>query len=194
MRNYEEIIKKLEENKEYHNCFLNLLNKIEIKRKKDGSHFVNKNQTFVNANYTGDMNNTIIHPELKLCGQDKNGKWETYSIYCYIYCDELPKDDKRREKGISAGWSRDTYILTTDEIIERIEAEKERQKKYIEGYNLQIERSKAIFNKVDEKLKELRNLIKDETEDLRECNSCGKPIFPSSLEYALQDYIKDNIR
>lgn len=194
MRNYDEILKKLETNKEYHECFLELLEKIEIKRKKDGTHFQNKNQTFINANYTGNVDNTIKYPELKLVGRDKRGIWQEYSINCYLFADELPKDDERRNKALTGGYTRDCYNLTTDEIIEKIESEKEFQKAYIKQYDEQIENSKRIFDVVSAKVQELSELIKSETDCFRELSPTGKKIYPSSLEYALQDYVKDNIR
>ena len=114
IRNYEEILKTLESDKMYQFCFLELLENIQIKRKKDGTHFANKNQTFENATYTGDMKDTIMHPELKVSGRDKKGNWRTYSINCYLFVEDMPKDDIRREKAIEASCLKSTYILTTD--------------------------------------------------------------------------------
>lgn len=190
-RNYEEILKTLESDKRYHVCFLECLEKIQIKRKKDGTHFQNKNQTFENATYTGDIKDTIMYPELKVSGRDIKGRYETYTINCYFFADELPKGDVKRKEPVYG--LRQTIILTTDEIIEKIEEEKERQKRYIKQYDKQIEESKKIFDIVSAKLEELKNTLNESVKDLKECNSEGKPIFKSSLEYALRDYIKYNI-
>lgn len=193
IRKYDDIVKHLEKNRNYHKFFLELLENIQINRKKDGTHFANKNQTFVNANYTGNIDNTIKFPELKLVGRDKNGIWQEYSIYCYIFADELPKDDERRNKSLTGGYTRDCYNLTTDEIIEKIEQEKETQKRYIEQYNKQIEESGKIFDLVSEKLEELKTALFESTKDLKEVNSRGEAVFKSSLEYAMIDYIKNNL-
>lgn len=189
MRNYDEVLNKLEVNREYHRCFLELLENIQIKRKKDGTHFANKNQTFINANYinnTGVVYKTNEYPELKLVGSDKKGIWQEYSIYCYIYADELPKDDERRKEPVHG--LRQTIILTTDEIIEKIEQEKERQKEYIKQYDRQIEESGKIFDLVSEKLEDLKNTLYESTKEFRE-----REYNKSSLEYALIDYIKYNL-
>lgn len=191
MRNYDEILKKLETNREYHVCYLELLEKIEIKRKKDGSHFQNKNQTFLNAKYTGNIDNTIKFPELQITGRTKSGRWETYTIHCYLYVDDMEKDDIRREKALSGGYTRDCYNLTTDEIIEKIESEKEFQKQCIANCDEQIRKSKVIFDEVEKKVNSLNEFIKLATKDLR---NDERKLYPSSLEYALQDYVKDNIR
>lgn len=185
MRSFEDILKRLQESKEYHVCFLTLLENIKINRKKDGTHFKNKNQTFENAEYTGNIDGTITHPKLKIHGRDKFGVWQRYEIDCYIYLDTLPKDDKRREgRETVTSCLRNTYLLTTDEIIERIEEEKKRQKKYIENYDKQIDKSPQIFQKVNDKVKELKDVISSECEELRD-----NP-FKSTLEYALIDYVK----
>lgn len=190
VRNYEEILKTLESDKMYQVCFLELLENIQIKRKKDGTHFANKNQTFENATYTGDMKDTIMHPELKVSGRDKNGNWRTYSINCYLFVEDMPKDDIRREKAIEASCLKSTYILTTDEIIEKIEEEKERQRSYIANYEEQIRKSKVIFEEVEKKVQFLKDLIKTTTYEFR---NDEKKLYPSSLEYALKDYVKYNI-
>ena len=190
IRNYEEILKTLESDKRYHVCFLECLEKIQIKRKKDGTHYANKNQTFENATYTGDTKDTIMHPELKVSGRDIKGRWETYTINCYLFIDDMPKDDIRREKAIEASCLKSTYILTTDEIIEKIEQEKERQRSYIANYEEQIRKSKVIFEEVEKKVQFLKDFIKTTTYEFR---SDEKKLYPSSLEYALKDYVKYNI-
>ena len=190
-RNYDEVLNKLKKNREYHQCFLELLEKIEIRRKKDGTHFVNKSQTFFNAKYTGNVDNTIKFPELQVTGRTKSGIWETFSIRCYVYEEDLPIDDERRKQVISGGYTKDCYNFTTDEIIEQIEKEKKIQKQYIENYDKQIDASKKIFDEVSEKMNELSEFIKKSTYEFR---NDERKIYPSSLEYALQDYVKDNIR
>lgn len=187
VRNYDEIVKTLTEDLNYHKFYLELLEKIEIKRKKDGTHYQNKNQTFVNANYTGNIDNTIKYPELRLIGRDESGNWREYSINCYLFADELPKDDDRRNKALTGSYTRDCYNLTTDEIIEKIESEKEKQKAFIKNYENQIENSKQIFDEVVEKLDLLKLAI------VRNCKQLRDDKYTCSLEYALFDYVRTNI-
>ena len=131
-----------------------------------------------------------MHPELKVSGRDIKGRWETYTINCYLFIDDMPKDDIRREKAIEASCLKSTYILTTDEIIEKIEQEKERQRSYIANYEEQIRKSKVIFEEVEKKVQFLKDFIKTTTYEFR---SDEKKLYPSSLEYALKDYVKYNI-
>lgn len=191
IRKYDDIVKHLEGNRNYHKYFLELLESIQIKRKKDGTHFANKNQTFENATYTGDTKETVVYPKLEVSGRDANGIWRSYEIQCYFFADELPKDDERRKEPVHG--LRQTIILTTDEIIERIEQEKEKQKGFIKQYDKQIEESGKIFDLVSEKLEELKTALFESTKGLREVNSRGEAVFKSSLEYAMIDYIKYNL-
>ena len=189
---YEEMLKKLETDRMYHENFLYLLEKVEIKRKKDGTHFQKKNQTFVNGRVEIKPYNDSFHPSFVVSGYGKDGKYTSYDIDAYMYVDDMRKanpDDERIQgmKNVN-GIMRNTYLLSTDEIIERIEKEKERQRDYIKNYTEQIEASKKLFDIVSEKVQELRETIKENTKQFR--NS----VFPSSIEYALYDYVKSSIR
>ena len=109
-----------------------------------------------------------------------------------MYVDDIrkqnPDDIRIQGKENSSGYLRNTYLLNTDEIIEKIESEKKRQKEYIENYEKQISASKEIFEVVNNKLQELKQTIHDNCKDLRDDN-----VFHCSLEYALADYVKSNI-
>ena len=189
IRNYDELLNRLENSRLYHENFLFLLEKVEIKRKKDGTHFQNKNQTFVNGRIEIKSYSDSFHPSFVVSGRGKDGKYTSYDIDAYIYEEDLPKDDERRKMcKSSASFMKKTYIMTTDEIIEKIEKEKERQKDYIKNYTKQIEESKKLFDMVSEKVQELRDCIKEGTKQFRDS------VFPSSIEYALSDYVKSSIR
>ena len=191
MYNMDDLLKKLEEDKRYHADYLELLNRVEIKRKKDGTHFANKNQTFVNGRIEIKAWQDHNHPSFTVSGT-VNGKYSSYDMDAYLYIDDMRKadpNDKRIEGAKDTdGFWRNTYILTTDEIIEKIEKEKVKQKAYIENYERQIENAPIVFQKVYDKVKELKELI------YNECVSCrDDKIFRCSLEYALVDYVKQNV-
>lgn len=193
-RNYVEIVKTLETNKEYHETVLNLLENIKVNRKKDGTHFKNKNQTFENATYTGNADNTITHPTLKVMGRGKDGNWVEIHIDCYINRDDLEKDDERRNSLVDCSPWQPVYLLTTDEIIEEIEREKEIHKRYIKEYEKQIEESGKIFDIISNKLEELKNVLYEQCKPLQTTGKRDLGFkYPSSLEYALKDYIKYNL-
>lgn len=191
MYNYDSILKKLQIDKDYYETMLECLNKVEIKRKKDGTHFVNQNQTFVNGKVVIPSYMDSFHPVFKVYGQSKMQGYLDFSFDCYIYTDNLKDDDIRKQKAKKANsWNRETYVFNTDEIIEEIEKQKEHAKYRIENYEKQIEKSKEVFDKVFSKLQDLKELIFNECKDLRDEDK----IFRCSLEYALTDYVKDNVR
>lgn len=186
---YEELLKVLQKDKDYYETYLEALNKVEIKRKKDGQHFVNQNQTFVNGKVVIPSYMDSYHPVFKVYGQSKMQGYLDFSFDCYVYVDNLKDDDERKQKAKKANsWSRETYVLSTDEIIQKLEEQKIFCKKRIENYNQQIKSSKKIFEKVNKKLCDLRKCIADSCYILREDEK-----FPSSIEYALKDYIKYRI-
>jgi hypothetical protein len=191
--NYEDLVRELTNDLNYHKYFLELLEKVEIKRKKDGTHFANKNQTFVNGKVIIKSYNDSNHPSFEVSGICSDGKYRNYDFDAYLYIDDMRRKnpDDIRIQGIenSSGYLRNTYLLTTDEIIERIEKEKKRQKEYIANYEKQINASKEIFDEIAEKLDVLKNTIYENCKDLRE-----NPIFRCSLEYALADYVISNIK
>lgn len=192
MHNYDEILKNLENGLQYHKNYLELLEKVEIKRKKDGTHFQNKNQTFVNGKIIIKRYNDSNHPSFQVSGYTSDGKYNSYDFDVYLYVDDIRRKnpDDIRIQGIenSNGYLRNTYLLNTDEIIEKIESEKEKQKECIKNYEKQISASKEIFEVVNSKVQELKQTIYDSCKDLRNNN-----VFRCSLEYALADYVKSNI-
>lgn len=192
IRNYENVKKTLETRKDYYETYLECLNKVEIKRKKDGTHFQNVNQTFINGKVVIPSYMDSCHPVFKVYGQSKMQGYLDFQFDLYVYIDTLPDTDERKTKGQKANsWSRETYTFTTDEIIETIEKQKEMCKCMIKNYEEQIKRSEKVFKKVFKKVQELKDLIYNDCKDLRDDD---KKIFRCSLEYALTDYVKDNIR
>ena len=193
IQDYEGLVRELTNDLNYHKYFLELLEKVEIKRKKDGTHFANKNQTFVNGKIVIKSYNDSNHPSFEVSGICSDGRYRQYDFEAYLYIDDMrrknPNDERIKETKDNDGFWRNTYLLTTDEIIERIEKEKERQKEYIANYEKQINASKEIFDKVTEKLDVLKNTIYENCKDLRE-----DKVFCCSLEYALANYVTNNIK
>lgn len=192
VRSYEEIVRKLNDDLKYHKNNLELLEKVEIKRKKDGTHFQNKNQTFVNGKIVIKAYNDYNHPTFQVSGRTSDGEFNTYEFDAFMYVDDMkaknPEDERVKNLKSSDGFWRTTYLLNTDEIIEKIESEKEKQKKYIENYEKQISASKQAFDEVAEKLDLVKLAIIRNCKELRD-NS----VFRCSLEYALINYIRTDI-
>lgn len=188
---YDGILRKLEADRQYHADYLFLLEKVVVKTKKDGTAFKNINQNFENGRVEIKSFNDSFHPSFVVSGYSESGKYVSYDFDAFIYEDYLPKDDERRKKVVNRGGIfRNTYVFEVQDIIERLEEEKERQREYIANYDKQIAASKAIYDKVSEKLTELQEMIKTETFSLRDGE---KKVFPSSLEYILKDFVKTNI-
>ena len=127
-------------------------------------------------------------------GRDKKGHWVEVGIDCYINRDDLEKDDERRNSLMDCSPWQPVYLLTTDEIIEVIEREKEIHARYVKECDRQIEESGRIFDIVSNKLQELKSAIYNECEPLQTTGRRNLGFkYPSSLEYALKDYIRYNL-
>lgn len=184
VRNYEDVLKQIKTSKDYYETMLKAFEKVEIKRKKDGTHFVNKNQTFVNATITND-----VRPELKVYAQSNMQGYLSFSFNCYLYEEDLKKDDERLNKLVKSSIYRSVYQFTTDEIIERLEEEKEHAKRMIELCDRQIEASEKIFQEVYERITDIKRYIKDSCSDFRYNN-----LYRCTLEYALVSFVEREIR
>lgn len=192
IRNYEEIVKQLKENKQDYENSLELLNKVEYKRKKDGTLFANINKNFENGRVEIKSYNDSNHPSFVVSGYVSSGNYAKYDFDAYMYVDDMrkanPEDERIKNIENTDGFWRNTYLLTVSEIEEKIEQEKVKLKSYIENYERQIEESGKIFDIIANKFEELKTVLYEECKPLRKGD-----IYPSTLEYALQYYIKNNL-
>lgn len=189
-RNCDEIRKRLEGHKDYYETMLAGLESVKIKRKKDGTHFANVNQTFENGKVVIPNYSDEFHKVFKYYAKSEKQGYMDFEFNVFVYTDALPDGDPRKEKGIStASFMRPTYTFSTDEIIAELEEQKEMARHMIEVYDGQLKALDTVFPLVESKLQELKDLIYSQCKDFREY-----PIYTSSIEYALYDFCKSNMR
>ena len=189
----QEILNKLIADRQYYIDYLYLLEKVKFCRKKDGSVFQNVNKNFENGKVIVKSYKDSFHPSFQISGYSESGKYCSYDFDAYMYIDDMRKQNPNDERiaGIkdTDGFWRNTYLLTVSEIEAKIEAEKQMCRDHIENYTRQIEKIEVVFPMVQKKMQELKTLISENCRELRE-----NPIFTSSIEYALFDYIRTEIR
>lgn len=187
-----EILKRLQENRQYYIDYLELLEKVKFCRKKDGTVFKSINKNFENGRVEIKPYNDSLHPSFVVSGCVSGNRYKSYDFDAYLYIDDMRRQnpDDERIKGIEnvCGFMRNTYLLTVSEIEAKIEAQKEMCRVGIENYDKQIERLETIFDTVSSMVQELKTTIFENCKDLRE-----KPLFTTSLEYALRDYIRTEV-
>lgn len=189
-RDCEEIRKRLEKHKDYYETMLAGLENVKIKRKKDGTHFANVNQTFENGKVVIPNYSDEFHKVFQYYARSEKQGCMDFSFDVYVYTDTLPDGDSRKEKGIStASFMRETYTFNTDEIIAELAKQKGFARSMIKAYDGQLKALETVFPLVESKLQELKDLIYSQCKDFRD-----NPIYASSLEYALHDFCKSNMR
>ena len=155
--------------------------KVEICKKKDGSDFAIKSKSFKNAEYRIRYGT----PEINVYGRNpKTGSWADYSIDCYISENNLNKDDERRTKLESFGYFK-AYILTVDEIAEKIKNRIEILTRYIENIKAQIAECEVIYARFYDGLNNLIDALKNDCEKFRDDK------YKSNIEYAISETIED---
>lgn len=163
MNSYEDILKRLTEYKKTHENHLLLLENVKILTKKDGTHFKNLNQNFENGKIVPKY---FSRQYFEIYGRNKENDYISYEF--------------------------DVTDLTVDEIIQKIENEKALNRKYIKQYEEEINASKQVFDIVDKKVQELKEIIVQETIMFREGKIFGKS--PCSLQYAIEEYVRSQVR
>lgn len=186
--NKEDIQKRLSSYLEDNSLQLELWEKVQLLKKKDGSNFAIMSKSFNNATFTG--GNGMTHPKITVYGYSVHGGYRSYDLDCYLYLDDMKKNNDPRYTGqpLTYNCLRATYCLNADEIFQRIQDHIVSLKARIKCYEDQLAALDNIFPVIDEKVQELKALVKDLTSPYK------KDIYPSSLEYALYDYIRRSIR
>lgn len=160
MNNYkkDEMLKKLENDLDYHLCCLEAWEKVKRNRKKDGADFAIISKNFENAKYDCASYSDMNHPEISVFFRTNKTGYREDSLICYIYMDQLQKDDPRREENTTQenGFTRKTILFSPDEIMERIEKRKEYHKNKIKELKKQIKNLDSVFLYCD---KEFYNMM-----------------------------------
>jgi hypothetical protein len=190
MRNLEDVKRDLQNNLISYQLEFELWSKVEIVKKKDGTDFQSRSKSFKNADWKIPNYSDDLHPVLSVTGRDARGNYKTFTLYMYIYTDELSDADERKAKGKSYSTiSRPTYVYTPDEAYIVIKDRIMFLEKMISETKAQIEVAPYIYDKFFGMIKsaclELKNM----------CIECGvrdeSSKYPTSLEYDIFDALKN---
>ena len=184
IRGYADIRTKLNASIGYYDALIKMWKNVEFITKKDGTPFKVFSKNFKNASIgkyypVEDWGN----PYLTVDGEyyiNENGYRNIAEDHMQIYVDKynsrLPEHNEEREMRSWCGIPRE--VMTIEEIKSEVAyriSELERYKKEAEDA---LEMSEAVFKLVEDKLKEIHDIVYD------------GDIKSSSLEYALQDYVR----
>ena len=181
VRNLEDIRKELESRIAEYKAEIEAWRNVEILKKKDGSDFALKSKSFKNAKWYIESYSDEFHPKLKCYGR-VGYRYVDFEIDAYIYTDNLPESDARKNLGKSAGsFMRPTYVFSVDEVAEAIKARIAVCEKRVANVSAQLAESEVIYNEffgsVNAALAKMRETCKKFKEDNYAC----------SLEYLLRD-------
>ena len=164
---------------------LSLWEKVELLKKKDGSNFQFISKSFKNATYQCNFSNLLDYPTINVEGFNEFNKiYESYSLYCYQYVNEMSEDDGRKTQGIkSNSCSRSIYIFDADEIMNLIVTHIANTKTLIRRFEEQLDFSEAIYSKFIGKVKDVINDMKNDCKDFRVdgCASCIEYLMIDAL-------------
>lgn len=165
-----------------------LWEKVEICKKKDGSDFAVVSKSYKNAIYSTPAYAGLYHPEILVRGHNiANNKWEEYSLYAYIYADTLADDDERKSKAVKANqWSRETYLLTPDEVAIKIRGRVLDLRLRIARLEKELEIADDVYNKFIKAITEAIIEMKKDTACVR---LDDRYYNHSELEYRLIDVL-----
>ena len=182
---YEDVRKRLRETIDYYDRRIKLWENVTFPTKKDGTPFKVFSKNFDGASigaYTPVED--WAHPYLTVAGffKEEDGR-QTYEkdhmeIFVNPYNKRLPQHSEDRET--RPGWGCDIEIMTLDEVKSEISALIKRYKVLKKESEDMMAISEEKFNAVREKLLELKDII-----------YCKEIVTNSSLEFALQSYVKD---
>ena len=183
IRHFEDIKRNLERDISMAKFEKKLWERVEVQKKKDGSDFSSKYKSFKHASWTWENYSDEFHPEILVDGRDDKVGYQKFWLYCYIYADEMKKDDPRLERvNKLPNYTRDTYVLTVDEtkqlIADRIKALDQR----IKNLESELKSSKKLYDACVKELKSLGDKIKKSCDGFRDSdNMTAFEIYLSQL-------------
>lgn len=159
---------------------------VKLLKKKDGTDFAVRSKSFENASWCYESYSDEWHPILKVSGRDDKVGYQNFQLYCYIYADELKKDDPRKEKAHkTAPYVRDTYVYSNEEVMEMIANCIQSLDNRIKSLEKEVKISKKIYDGCIEELKKIGKKIKGKFDSFR----IGDDM--TSLEYYMSSVIEN---
>lgn len=183
LRNTDRIRQNLEAKLDETQLEIRLWESVEIVRKKDGTDFARRAQSFKNATWKDNGEHSIggYFPEISVTGEGRIGGWKTFTLYMYDYVDEMRKDDPRIEKANpKESYVRQTYTLSVDECYNRIKARVIQLRLYEESLEKSLASLEDIYNKFLDAIEDVMQNLKSDCFEFRTDDN-----YPSALEYQL---------
>ena len=183
LRNTDKIRHNLELRLDETQLEISLWEAVEIVRKKDGTDFARRAQSFKNATWKDNAEYNIggYFPELSVTGRGKLGGWRTFTLYMYEYVDEMRKDDPRREKANpKEPCVRQTYTLSIAECYNRIKARIIQLRLYETALEKSLASLETVYNKFFDAIEEAMQNLKSDCFEFRTDDN-----YPSTIEYQL---------
>jgi len=186
IRQFEDIKNALERDINLAKLEKKLWEGVKLLKKKDGSDFAVRSKSFENANWTYESYSDEWHPILKVSGRDDKVGYQNFQLYCYIYADELKKDDPRKEKAHKAApYVRDTYVYSNEEVMKMITNRIQSLDNSIKALEKEVKISKKIYDDCIEELKKIGKKIKGKCDSFRDGDNM------TSLEYYISSVIEN---
>lgn len=172
----DEIIRELEEKKEWYLAAAKAWDAVTIEKTKSGKEFLQLARALKNAKVS-DFYDKSSHPRINI--SFKTGyKYNTDDLQAYIFMDELPKNDPRREERTTINCLRRTVKKTPDELREDIKKKIESYKALAEKEQKQIDKAADIIDTFEKAFKDFKINLEKES---------GKN---SSLYYAIMENVR----
>lgn len=167
----EDIRKKLESSLKDYQEKLAEWQKVERVKTKDGKDFKVLGKNFTSSYMVRDWQGLILHTR-------------NDTIYAYVYNSKLKDGDPRKVSDNS--WIDTKADMTADELEESIKNTIEHYKDRIKSYERQLRDLDALMEKVNELIEPIKELLKNEEELFPNGYK-----YPTSLNYAIKEYIKN---
>ena len=156
----EEIIKELEDRKNWYLAAAKAWDAVTIEKTKSGKEFSQLARALKNAKVS-DFYEKATHPKINVYFKT-GSKYNSDDLQAYHYMDELPKTDPRREEKTTINCLRRTVKKTPDELREDIKKKIENYKALAEKEQKQIDKAADIIDTFEKAFKDFKlNLEKE---------------------------------
>ena len=184
---YSALVRDLEMAKLEKECW----EKVKVVKKKDGSDFANRNKSFENATFGPTSYMDEFHPVVSVSGRGNKVGYQNFQLYCYLYIDEMSKDDPRvNQASPKVSCLRQTYILTADETFELIKKRIATLETRIKSIEKQIKDSKKVYEACIKELNTVAEKIRKSCDAYR---NTGDDVSGSTLEYYIASICENRI-
>lgn len=160
-KNKEEIIRELEERRNWYIAAAKMWETVSIEKTKSGKEFSQLARALKNAKVS-DFYDKATHPKITIYFKTGH-KYNTDDLQAYNYMDELPKSDPRREEKTTINCLRRTVHKTPDELREDIKKKIENYKTLAEKEQKQIDKAADIIDTFEKAFQDFKIKLEKES-------------------------------